>query len=191
MLCSHKERNESKPHAIFQTEEAVARWCSIEVSRGCCEDYVIFQVCHHERRKLSKESQHYVRPVEKNWQASMVTSCGVIGCNNNQNNCSYGFFRLPKVRKTTPEEENLSLERRRKWLANIKRSGLSNSQLATENSTLKICGNHFYKKQPAKLFKANDPDWVPSINLEHSEILFKSSISRCERRKKRALERSS
>ena len=63
--------------------------------------------------------------------------------------------------------------------------------MATKNSTLKICGNHFYKKQPAKLFEANDPDWVPSINLRHSEILFKSSISHCERRKKRALERSS
>ena len=29
------------------------------------------------------------------------------------------------------------------------------------------------------------------LNLGHSEILFKSSISCCERRKKRALERSS
>ena len=103
----------------------------------------------------------------------MVTSCGVIGCNNNQNNCSYGFFRLANVRKTTPKERKLSLERRRKWRANIKRSDLSNSQLAPENSTLKICGNHFYKKQPAKLFEANDPYCVPSINLEHSETLFK------------------
>ena len=85
----------------------------------------------------------------------------------------------------------MSLERRRTWLANIKRSDLSNTQLATENSTLKICGNQFYKKQPAKLFEVNDPDLVPSLNLGHSEILFKSSISRCERRKKRALERSS
>ena len=63
--------------------------------------------------------------------------------------------------------------------------------MATENSTLKICANHFYKKQTAKLFEVNGPDWVPSVNLEHSEILFKSSISRCERRKKRALKRSS
>ena len=62
--------------------------------------------------------------------------------------------------------------------------------MSTENSTLKICGNDFYKKQPAKLFEVNDPDWVPSVNLGHSEILFKSSISPCER-KKRALERSS
>ena len=29
ILCSHKERNESKLHAICQIEEAVARWCSI------------------------------------------------------------------------------------------------------------------------------------------------------------------
>ena len=98
---------------------------------------------------------------------------------------------LPNVSKTTPEEENLSLERRRTWLTNIKRSDLSNTQLATENSTQKICGNHFYKKQPAKLFEVNDSDLVPSLNLGHSEILFKSSISRCEKRKKRASERSS
>ena len=85
-------------------------------------------------------------------------SCAVIGCNNNQNNCSYGFFRLPNVRKTTTVEEHLSLEKR-KWLANIKCSDLSNNQPDTENSTLKICSNHFYKKQPAKLFEANDSDW--------------------------------
>ena len=72
---------------------------------------------------------------------------------------------IPNVRKTTPAEENLSVERRRKWLVNIKCSdlSLSNTQLATENSTLKICGNHFYKKQLAKLFEGNDPDWVPSV----------------------------
>ena len=29
MLCSHKERIERKLHAIGQTEEALARWCSI------------------------------------------------------------------------------------------------------------------------------------------------------------------
>ena len=29
MLCSHKERNENKLHAIGQAEEAVARWFSI------------------------------------------------------------------------------------------------------------------------------------------------------------------
>ena len=77
----------------------------------------------------------------------------------------------------------MSLGRRRKWLANIKCSDLSSTQLATENSTLKIlCGNHFHK---------NDPDWTSSINLGHSETLLKGSISCCERRKKRALERLS
>ena len=72
---------------------------------------------------------------------------------------------IPNVRKTAPVEENLPVDRRRKWLANIKCSdlSLSNTQLATENSTLKICDNHFYKKQPAKLFEGNDPDWVPSV----------------------------
>ena len=122
---------------------------SIEVSHVCREDYITFQICHHEQIKVSKQSECYVKPTEKTWQTSMVTSCSVIGCNNNQNNCSYGFFHLPNVRKITPEEEDLSLERRRKLLANIRCSDLSSNQLATENSTLKICGNHFYKKQPA------------------------------------------
>ena len=49
-------------------------------------------------------------------------------------------------------------ERTRKWLANIKHSDLSNTQLTAENSILKICGNHFQKKQSSKLLQANDPD---------------------------------
>ena len=113
---------------------------NIEVSPVCREDYVIFQIRHHQRIKISKQSELYIRPTETTWQASMVTSFGVIVCNNNQNNCSYGFFSLPNIRKTTPEKENLSLGRRRKWLANIKRSDLSNAQLATENSTFKSIG---------------------------------------------------
>ena len=50
-----------------------------------------------------------VRRIERNWRARMVTSC-----KNKQNNCSYVSFHLPNIRKTTPEEENLSLDRRRK-----------------------------------------------------------------------------
>ena len=34
---------------------------------------------------------------------------------------------------------------------------------------------------------ACNPDWVPSITLGHLETLWKSSISRCERSKKRVL----
>ena len=90
-----------------------------------------------------------------------------------------------------PNKENLSLERRRKWLANIKCSNLSSNHLATETFTLQICDNHFYKKQLSKLFEASNPEWVPSMNLGHSQTLFESSISGCERRKERALERSS
>ena len=38
---------------------------SIEVSHACREDYITFQICHHERIKVSKQSEYYVRPTEK------------------------------------------------------------------------------------------------------------------------------
>ena len=38
----------------------------IEVSCGCREDYVIFEIRNYQRIKLSKQSQCYARCTEKN-----------------------------------------------------------------------------------------------------------------------------
>jgi len=95
----------------------------------------------------------------------MVNSCGIVGCNNNQWNCTYGFFKLPSVNKTSQEEEHLTRERRKRWLAAIRRKNLTTAQLSEKNSSLKVCGKHFVNGKPSKLFETTSTDWAPSMFL--------------------------
>lgn len=73
-------------------------------------------------------------------------------------------------------------------MASIRRSDLSTSQLATQNSTLKICGCHFINGQPAKLFETTNPDWVPTLNLGHCDIKSPTE-ARYKRAKRRTEEK--
>ena len=102
----------------------------MEVSRGCSDDCVIFQIRYRERIKIVNNLNCERTSGCQTHREKLTSKDGdilwKIGCkkkkkkkkkknnNNNNNNCSCGFFRLPNVRKTTPEVENLSLERRRK-----------------------------------------------------------------------------
>ena len=120
----------------------------------------------------------------------MINSCGVYGCNNNQKNCSLGFYRLPNVRNTSEEDRNLSMERRRLWLGRLKRNNLSECQLADKNSTLKVCGRHFINSKPSMLYETTNPDWAPTLHLGHSEVKIPDP-KRNQRAQKRKLIKSS
>ena len=44
---------------------------------------------------------------------------------------------------------------------------LTDAQLSEKNSTLKVCGKHFISGRPSQLFESTNPDWAPTLHLEH------------------------
>ena len=74
--------------------------------------------------------------------------CIVVGCGNKsvkQN--SVGFFRIPSVIKNQGEEqEELTRERRNRWIAAISRDDINSKDVL---QTERVCGRHFVSGQPA------------------------------------------
>ncbi|XP_031558421.1 uncharacterized protein LOC116294877 [Actinia tenebrosa] len=105
------------------------------------------------------------------------------------------LFRVPSVRKSQGEEaEELSIERRRKWLAAISRVGLSEEII----NSGRICSRHFVSGKPAANWDKFNVDWVPTLNLGHNKTVVSEKNSdlqaaRSERakvRRKRQQERA-
>nr|XP_047136548.1 uncharacterized protein LOC124813477 [Hydra vulgaris] len=96
----------------------------------------------------------------------MVSSCGVLGCSlTKKKQPDIRFFRLPGIINYDEDSRSLSEERRRKWLASLNRTNLSQKQLSTIGSTLLVCGKHFINGKPAKLFEKDFADWVPTLYM--------------------------
>ena len=66
--------------------------------------------------------------------ASMPDTCCAVGCKNRRDKCSLPFYRIPTVKKP---------ERRRLWVAAIKRENWSEEQI----NKARICGAHFITGQ--------------------------------------------
>ena len=69
----------------------------------------------------------------------MVNTCWIRGCKNraDDDEKKRSYFSIPKIREHEGEQtKELSKERRRKWLANIKRK-------AEPSKYSKICSDHF------------------------------------------------
>ncbi|XP_060607928.1 uncharacterized protein LOC132760059 [Ruditapes philippinarum] len=105
----------------------------------------------------------------------MVVSCWVKGCTNRRDSSiQRSFHSIPKVREHEGvKTKELSIERRRLWLANINRK-----DQPTDSS--KICSDHFVTGKPADLYDKPNPDWAPTLNLTDTLTPSKS-----ERKKQR------
>ncbi|XP_077512034.1 uncharacterized protein LOC144122962 [Amblyomma americanum] len=107
--------------------------------------------------------------VRKRCSLSMV-NCAVVGCSNRSDvtgrkkrPTSARFFSLPKVIENQCERtKTLSAQRRRLWLARIKRANFNH-----ESPNVRVCGVHFIKGEPSNLFDETNPDWAPSLSLGH------------------------
>ncbi|XP_060578163.1 uncharacterized protein LOC132735245 [Ruditapes philippinarum] len=76
-------------------------------------------------------------------------------------------YRLPKVIKHQGEKtQQLSQDRRDKWLANIARVDLK----ASSYDNLRICSDHFINK-PADLYDQLNPDWAPTVKMGRCHVL--------------------
>ena len=76
------------------------------------------------------------------------------------------FYRVPSVIKNQGEEgEELSIERRMKWLSAISRVGLTEGILRND----RVCSRHFVSGRPAANWDKYNVDWVPSLHLGHDK----------------------
>ena len=96
------------------------------------------------------------------------------------------FFRVPVIVKNQGEAcEELSSERRRRWLSAISRDGLTESLIQSG----RVCSRHFVQGKPAASWDKWNVDWVPTLNLGHSKKVACSNdelqMARGERAKER------
>ena len=76
------------------------------------------------------------------------------------------FFRVPVIDKNHGEEaEELSTERRTKWIAAISRDDLTEQILKND----RVCNRHFVSSRPAKPRDNYNVDRVPTLNLGHTK----------------------
>ena len=105
------------------------------------------------------------------------------------------FFRVPVIVKNQGEAcEELSIERRRRWLSAISRDGLTENLIQSG----RVCSRHFVQGKPAASWDKWNVDWVPTLNLGHSkkaacsnDELQMARGERAKERRKRQQERES
>lgn len=112
--------------------------------------------------------------------------CLFVGCHaRSGRDKSKSFFRIPSVRKDQGEiVEELTIERRRRWLSAISREGLTEEILQND----RVCCRHFVSGRPAADWDKFNIDWVPTLHLGHKKSVPKdteSMVARTERSKAR------
>ena len=98
--------------------------------------------------------------------------CLIVGCGNKTGKRRAGkertrFFRVPRVVTNQGEFiEELTSERRRRWISAISRDDLTEGK--REND--RVCSKHFVSGEPAKEWDRFNVDWVPTQNLGHHKL---------------------
>lgn len=93
--------------------------------------------------------------------------CLMINCHNRTGrDKDIKFYVVPSIIKNQGEKaEELSIERRTRWLSAISRDKLSESVLRHD----RVCSRHFVSGKPAASWDKYNVDWVPTLNLGHSK----------------------
>ena len=121
--------------------------------------------------------------------------CVVFGCSSRSDReKGLGFYRIPSVVTDKGEfEEELTRERREKWINAISRGDLKSKDVLKSE---RVCGKHFVSGKPAAKWDKHEIDWVPTLELGKksygSKLDHETKAQRAERAKKReqlALER--
>jgi len=119
--------------------------------------------------------------------------CIVVGCSTKSGkhkdiNC----FRVPAVISNQGEEtEELSRERRNRWISAISRGDVKTKDILQHE---RVCDRHFVSGRPAAIWDKFNTDWVPTLNLgktSYREKDHEAATARAERsrtRRKRAIE---
>ncbi|KXJ26094.1 hypothetical protein AC249_AIPGENE6476 [Exaiptasia diaphana] len=118
--------------------------------------------------------------------------CLFVGCHaRSGRDKDVSFYRVPAIDRNHGEQaEELSIERRRKWLAAISRDGLTEQILKND----RVCSRHFVSGRAAKSWDRFN--WVRMLNLGHSKrkvedndgIAQRERAERAKARRKKKLE---
>ncbi|KAI7801427.1 putative lateral signaling target protein 2-like protein [Triplophysa rosa] len=92
----------------------------------------------------------------------MVKYCHVLGCTNRSDREKHlEYYRLPKVITNQGEVcKKLSEERRRLWIAKLYQDFQGKNL-----HNIRVCSSHFVSGKRSDLYKKDDPDWVPCLNM--------------------------
>lgn len=93
--------------------------------------------------------------------------CLIVGCSRKCGGArGIRLCRVPAVvTNQGPEVEELSIERRRRWISAISRDDLTEKILNND----RVCDQHFHSGTAAPLWDRHNIDWVPTLNLGHGK----------------------
>ena len=75
-------------------------------------------------------------------------------------------FRIPAIiTHQGNETEELTRERRMRWISAISRDDLTELKLQNE----RVCSRHFISGKPAQSWDKFNIDWMPTLNLGHTK----------------------
>jgi len=100
--------------------------------------------------------------------------CLIVGCGNKTGKIEpiagkVSFFRVPLVVNQGEYMEELTSERRRRWISAISREDLTDSILEND----RVCSKHFVSGEPANDWDRFNVDWFPTLCLGHSKQQLK------------------
>ena len=114
--------------------------------------------------------------------------CAVFECGSRSDReKGHGFFRIPSVITNKGSfEEELTTERREKWINAISRGDTKAKDILNSE---RVCGKHFVSAKPASYWHKHDVDWVPTLKLGKKNYLpeldYEPKAVRVNRAKKR------
>ena len=110
--------------------------------------------------------------------------CLMFGCSSRtRRDKEVRFFRVPSVVTNQGEQqEELTAERRMRWISAISRENLSDKILEND----RVCSRHFVSGSPAALWDKHNTDWVPTLHLGHSKSRSVDHEARVPRAKRAA-----
>ena len=113
--------------------------------------------------------------------------CLMVDCGSKsgRDKCIY-FARVPLVVSNQGEQaEELSRERRLRWIRAISRDDLTDEILNND----RVCAKHFVSGKAAKSWDKYNVDWVPTLNLGHAKKSTGNNLEKAAERGQRANER--
>ena len=113
--------------------------------------------------------------------------CMIVDCGSKSNrDKGINFARVPSIITNQGEQaEELSRERRSRWISAISRADLTEQILAND----RVCGRHFVSGKAAKGWDRYNVDWVPTLNLGHEKNTERKDLEQASQRAQRANEK--
>ena len=109
--------------------------------------------------------------------------CMIVGRANRRGRDKGVYFaRVPSVVTNQGKEaENLSRERRSRWISEISTDDLTEDILEND----RVCGRHFVSGNAAKSWDRCNVDWVPTLCLGHSKKVGPQNLEKVTERSQR------